>query len=212
MPELPEQTRTTGTIWRYVSSPKAVADAVHNLPDFESLERGHARFTYTSFVSDRSLKVRDLRVVNEHIQYTYDIELFHYGKDVIVICSKKEIADSIRQGILSRISFRSVELDIEALTKAHPDMVTRLYVRLEGNRSLHAVSFYGRDILRSHLYQEMGTATYLSVTLEGALGCPMGSLASFNAEGTFSADSVLTDDEKLSVVKGVLSGYERTHG
>ena len=156
--------------------------------------------------------MRDYQIINSRIQYTYDIELFHFGRDVIVICSRKEIADAVRGAHLSGLALVSVEIDIEKLTRANAEKVTRLYVRLENNRHLHAVSYYGKDILGSHLFREMGNATFLSVTLAGAFGCASDSLISFNAEGTFSADIVLTENQKTGIVKGILTDYERPHG
>lgn len=212
MNDLPTQNRTTATIWRYLSSPDVVRVALHSMPNFTSIQPRWASFSYTSSILDRSLCVESLSLRDDRVIYHYRIELFHLSKDIIVICSKREIAESIRATYLAKLAIITVEMDIEKLVRSNQDWVTRLYVHLENNPALHAVAFYGNDVLRSHLYHEMGAATYLSATLTGGFDTPPDTQLSFNTDGSFSANNVLNKEQKIAIAEKLITNYERKNG
>jgi hypothetical protein len=180
--------------------------AVEALPGYDpSHEQGHVLFRFESEIADRSLAACDICVPEmpqDRIRYVYNVHMFHIKGSVIAICSRREIAWLIRNEFLQACRLGTVELDIDALSHEHSGNVERLHCRLENNPELSDVTLGGPDVMRSDLFRELGSATYVSVSLRAkfdrkgdedvvtcnADGSP-GTLLSSGLKGAFSFDT-----------------------
>jgi hypothetical protein len=206
--------RTSITLWRYYCSPELLRDAVTALPGYDPAhEQGHVKFAHTATLPDHSLLIRDYLMPNgpeEHVRYVYLVNLFHVAETVIAICCRRELAWAIRNDHFSHCKLGTVELDIEALAKAHADAVRKLHFRLENNPSLTEVTLGGPDVMRSELFRTIGVATYHSAVLSGAFGLVENSEMYCGRSGILAIEPSLAHREIQRISKEVLQ-YERRH-
>jgi hypothetical protein len=206
--------RTSITLWRYYCSPEVLKEAVVALPSYDPAhEPGHVVFNYTATLPDHSLIVQDYLKPSspeEQIRYVYLVNLFYIAETVVAICCRRELAWSIRNEYFARCRFGTVELDIEALTKAHTDAVQRLHFRLENNPTLTEVILSGPDVMRSDLFRTVGVATYQSAVLRNVFNLADNSEVYCGRNGILAIEPSIARDTIQRISKEVLR-YERHH-
>lgn len=166
--------RTSITLWRYWCSPSVLRRAVEALPAYDpSHERGHISFRFESELTDHSLALCDIRVAKppeEKVRFVYEVHMLHVRGSVVALCCRREIAWLIRNQLFGDCRLGTVELDAEALSHDHASNVEKLHCRLENNPQLNEIALGGPDVMRSDLFRQLGSATYLSVSFRVRFG------------------------------------------
>jgi len=157
-------------LWRYWCSPAVLGAAIKALPGIDpSHDRGHASFRFESDIVDLSLIQCGFcapETPEGKIRYIYRVDILHIQGSVIAMCCGRNIAWSIRNRFFQSCHLGTVELDIEKLSHEHRSNVERLHCRMENNPELSDVILEGSDVMRSELFRNLGSSTYLSVTLK----------------------------------------------